>query len=128
MAGILPPTVFSLIVYVVMSVGHEPIAAKLPPMERFIVFLFPLVVVPNLWGIWNGLWVVMRRRLPLAVHGGLLPLVNAAVGYLSVRLMNVPITPIMTRGLPISLAISMVAYYLVWKYAVGFLNALVDVD
>jgi len=126
MTGIVPPTVFSLAVYIAISLGHSFFAMELPPVERFIVF--PLVVVPNLWGIWNGVRAVMRRRLPLAAHGALLPIVNFGTGYVSARMLHIPITPEMLRMLPVSLAMSMVAYYLVWKFVVGFLNTLVDVD
>jgi hypothetical protein len=126
MAGIVPPTALSLLIYLVMTVGHSLFAMTLPPVERFIVF--PLVVVPNLWGLWNGLRATMRTRLPLAVHGALLPILNFLLGYVAAQAMHIPITPEMVRSLPASLVMSMVLYYLGWKYAVAFLNTLVDVD
>jgi hypothetical protein len=126
MAGIVPPTIFSLIVYLGMTVGHSFFSMQLPPVERFIIF--PLVVVPNLWGLWNGLRAMMRRRLPLAIHGALLPIINFALGYLAALVMNITISPEMIRSLPASLLMSMVLYYLGWKFAVSFLNTLVDVD
>jgi hypothetical protein len=126
MAGIVPPTIFSLIVYLGMTVGHSFFSMQLPPVERFIIF--PLVVVPNLWGLWNGLRAVMRRRLPLAMHGALLPIINFAIGYPAALAMRITITPEMMQSMPASLVMSMVLYYLGWKFAVSFLNTLVDVD
>ena len=126
MAGVVPPTIFSLLVYLGMTIAHSLFDVQLPPMERFIIF--PLVVVPNLWGLWNGMRAIMRRRLPLAVHGALLPIVNFALGYPAALALRIPITPEMIRSIPASLAMSMVFYYLGWKFAVRFLNTLVDVD
>ena len=126
MAGVVPPTVFALAIYLAINLGHQIFHTQLPPVERFIVF--PLVVGPNLWGLWNGLRAVMRRRLPLAIHGALLPIVNFAVGYPAAMALKIEITPEMLHTLPMSLAMSMVAYYLVWKFAVSFLNTLVDID
>src|SRR3982750_1797180 len=83
MAGIVPPTALSLLVYVLMTLGHSFFALQYPPVES--VIIFPLVVVPNMWGIWNGIRAVMRRRLPLALHGALLPIINFGLGYAVMR-------------------------------------------
>ena len=126
MAGIVPPTALALIVYVFMTLGHSLFAMQLPPVESFIIF--PLVVIPNLWGIWNGVRAMMRRRLPLALHGALLPIINFALGFAMVRALDLTVSDQMMRFGPVSLVMTMAFYYLTWKYAVGFLNTLVDVD
>ena len=126
MAGIVPPTAMSLVVYVLMTLGHSLFALQFPPVEN--VIIFPLVVIPNMWGIWNGIRAVMTKRLPLATHGALLPIINFALGYAVVRTANFAISTQMMRFGPVSLLMTMTIYYLVWKFAVGFLNTLVDVD
>jgi hypothetical protein len=126
MAGVVPPTVLSLIVFVGISIASS--IRDFPfPVERFIVF--PLVVIPNLWGIWNGVWALTpRRRLPLAVHGAVLPILNFALGYWSAKALGIEIPDRMANVAPVSLAMTMIFYAPVWKYAVGFLNTIVDVD
>ena len=126
MAGVTPATFFSLLVWFAAIVAQTVFAVKMPPFER--IMTFPIVVVPNLWGFWNGIWAVSRRRLPLAWHGALLPFVNFALGGAVAKVLNITVTAEMLRSAPISLAMSIIAYYLVWKYVVAFLNSLVDVD
>jgi hypothetical protein len=126
MAGVVPPTVLSLAVYLFIMLGHNLFATPLPPVER--IMIFPIVAGPNLWGIWNGVRAVMRHRLPLAAHGALLPVVNFAIGYPLARAFDIAIPPEMQRNAPMGFAMSIVIYYLVWKFGVGFLNTLVDVD
>ena len=126
MAGIVPPTALSLLVYVLMTLGHSLFAIQLPAVESFIIF--PLVVIPNLWGIWNGVRAMMRRRLPLALHGALLPIINFALGFGMVRALDLTVSDQMMRFGPVSLLMTMAFYYLTWKFGVGFLNTLVDVD
>lgn len=126
MAGIVPPTAMSLVVYVLMTLGHSLFAIQLPPAESIIIF--PLVVVPNMWGIWNGIRAVMTKRLPLALHGALLPVINFGLGYVMISATNFSISTQIMRFGAVSLLMTMAIYYLVWKFVVGFLNTLVDVD
>ena len=128
-AGIVPPTAMSLLIYLVLyllALSHSLITVRLPPVENVIVF--PLVVIPNMWGIWNGIRAVMTRRLPLAIHGALLPIINFALAYVMIRTTNFTVSTQMMRFGPVSLLMTMAFYYLIWKYVVGFLNTLVDVD
>src|SRR4051812_33138810 len=101
MAGIMPPTALSLLVYVLMTLGHSLFSMQLPPVES--VIIFPLVVVPNMWGIWNGIRAVMRRRLPLAVHGALLPIINFGLAYATLRVTNFTVSTQIMRFGPVSL-------------------------
>ena len=59
------------------------------PLDRAIVF--PLAVVPNVWGPWNMLHLALSRRvrLSLALHGALLPLVLIPAGFTLARLLDV---------------------------------------
>jgi len=120
MAGIAFPTVALLFgvtgFTIARFVYHVPI-----PIER--VIMFPLTVVPNLWGVWNMLYLAIggEERWSVGAHGAVLPLVLIPLGLLLARLFAIDlITPhLVALFAPIAIA----AYYLVWKHLVGFLNA-----
>ena len=127
MAGIAFPTVFVLCIFAFFCVERFVYEVDLR-LERIVVF--PLALVPNLWGMWNILYVAMRRhrRLPLGLHGALLPLLLLPAGVaLASRLV-----PGLPRLLPAVFALAlpglMVIYYLLWKYVVRFLNELAGVE
>ena len=128
MAGIVVPTLFLL---VIMSVyGYHRYYLEVPsqfvfglpaqPLVRAIVF--PMAIVPNVWGVWNMLHLALRSRLrlPLGAHGALLPLFLIPGGVALARLLDV-FTIQLRFALP-AVPIGMVVYYLVWKHLVGFLN------
>ena len=81
-----------------------------------------MAVVPNLWGAWNMLHLALpsRARLPLGVHGSLLPLVLMPAGIIMVRTFD--LFTLQWQSLLIAAPIGMAVYYLAWKYIVGFLN------
>src|SRR5579872_2418450 len=76
MAGISVPTPFLLIpltaFFVARFVYNIPV-----PVER--VIIFPMVIIPNLFGVWNMLHLASRERtrLPLGIHGAILPFIIA---------------------------------------------------
>ena len=120
MAGIVVPTIFLLVamtVYTAIRYVHNyPI-----PIERIIVF--PMAAVPNLWGLWNILYVAFfNRRISQGLFGAALPLLLAPLGYTIARLVDFPIPAFVVGAFPIGFAVVLVIYYLVWKYIVGFLN------
>ena len=117
MAGIVVPTLFLLAAITVYTFSRSYVRV---PLERAIVF--PMAVVPNLWGAWNILYLALgsRVRLPLGVHGALLPLLLVPAGVTLASALDVfTIQP--RYALPV-VPIGMALYYLVWKYLVGFLN------
>jgi hypothetical protein len=124
MAGITTPTMFMLIglsVFIVARfVYNVPVA-----IERLMVF--PMALVPNLWGVWNMLYVRLGpgRRLPLGIHGAVLVFLLAPVGFTLARALDIWIvTPkLIITVIPVAL----IVYYLVWKHIVGFFNQLLDV-
>jgi hypothetical protein len=130
MAGIFVPTIFLIVIATVFCIVRY--VYNLPvPVERVIVF--PMAFVPNLWGLWNMLFVASRERthLSVGVHGALLPLLIGPLGFLLTRVLDFPLTAI-TAAATIAAAITsalvaLTLYYLVWKYIVGFLNALLGV-
>jgi len=137
MAGVFTPSLFLLVVLtgfvITRLVFNVPI-----PIERVIVF--PMALVPNLFGVWNILyvWLRPRRHLPIGFHGALLPLIMAPAGGLVGCWLGV--LTLGTHGLTWFGVIAvpyyfiapwfltgLVVYYLVWKYIVGFLNQVLGI-
>ena len=74
MAGVLLPC-WLLLVGLAGLVISRTVFERHYPLEQ--VLVFPAAVVPNLWGLWNVLYValVLNRRIPLGLWGALLPLI-----------------------------------------------------
>jgi hypothetical protein len=125
MAGIALPTVVLLFVMTAYTVFrliyHFPV-----PVERFIVF--PMAVVPNLWGLWNVLFIAWRRRVPLSLglHGALLPILLGPLGAVASALLNISIPGFAAHVFPILAPLALIVYYFAWKYFVGFLNRVLE--
>jgi hypothetical protein len=137
MAGIFLPSLLLLALLAVFVVSrlvfHVPI-----PIERVIVF--PMALVPNLFGLWNifYVWLRTRRHLPIGLHGELLPVIMAPLagaagcwlGFLTrgphgITWFGVITLPYFLIG-PWFLA-AVTVYYLVWKYVIGFLNQVLGI-
>lgn len=122
LAGICVPTIFLLLVATGFTflryVYNVPV-----PIERVIVF--PMAVVPNLWGIWNIAFISLlaQRHFSIGLFGALLPLLLAPLGYGVAHILQFPIPADIVSAAPIGIPIGMIIYYLVWKYMVGSLNA-----
>lgn len=137
LAGILVPTLvlpLILIAFMVLRLGMQVAF----PIERGLVF--PMALVPGLWGLWNMLWEWSHERtgLPVGVHGAFLPLLMVPVGAFiathagvlvlaatSVTWFNAVSVPYAVIGLFI--AVAMTAYYLAWKYIVGYVNRVLGI-
>lgn len=129
MAGIVVPTLFLIVIMLVNAyrVFYLEVPSQfvfgLParPLERAI--LFPMAVVPNLWGVWNMLYLRTKSltRLPLGAHGALLVALLVPLGITLARVLDV-FTIQLWFALP-AIPVGMAVYYLVWKHVVGFLNA-----
>jgi hypothetical protein len=121
LAGIAVPTLFLLFImtgYCVLRYVYDfPV-----PVERVIVF--PMAVVPNLWGLWNILFIALRSRLQLSLglHGALLPILLAPLGFVVAGFLHFPAAALVSRIWPIAAPVALIAYYFAWKYLVGFLN------
>ena len=129
MAGIAVPTAVLIVILTVYAYNRfyfevsSQFVIPLPadPLDRAIVF--PMAVVPNVWGVWNMLYLSLRSRLgrwSLGVHGALLPLLLMPLGVALASSLDVfqlqwsfvlPMAPV-----------GMAVYYLAWKHLVGFLN------
>jgi hypothetical protein len=126
MAGITVPTLFLIVVAMGFCIWRYVYNVPVP-IERAI--MFPMAAVPNLWGVWNMLFIASHRRthLSLGLHGGLLPLILGPLGFLLTRALDFPHVPFFTTMFPVIAPIALIAYYLVWKYLVGFLNGVLGI-
>lgn len=126
MAGIVVPTLVLLVVMTVFTVARYVCDVPLQ-IERVIVF--PLTAVPNLWGLWNIIYVALlsRRHVSIGLFGAVLPFLLAPGGWLIAHLVGFPIPAVVYRLAPYFFPIGVIAYYLVWKHIVGRLNAIVGI-
>ena len=132
MAGISVPTpllLVALTVFIVVRVVYNvPI-----PIER--VIIFPMAIIPNLFGVWNMLHLATRSstHLPLGIHGAILPFILAPLGFLLGRALG--FLEVTGRGfiyfgvvhihyahLATIFPVALIVYYLLWKYLIGFFN------
>ena len=68
MAGIVVPTPFLLVIVTGFTIARARFGVPVP-LEHAIIF--PMAVVPNLWGLWNMLRLAVGAgdRWPIGVHG-----------------------------------------------------------
>ncbi len=125
MAGSVIPTVFMLVVFVFFCVARFVYDVPVP-IERMIVF--PMAIVPNLWGVWNILYAALpaHRRFPLGFHGAIIPLWAVPVGFYMAQSLRFVLPDFFPTILVLMLPV-LIIYYLVWKYFVRFLNRLLEV-
>jgi hypothetical protein len=124
MAGIAMPTMFLLVAAAVFFV--ERFVYDIPILvERLLIF--PMALVPNLWGLWNILYVALhsRRRLPIGFHGAILLCIVVPLGLLLARALDM--TFVNVRMVAMAFPLVLILYYLVWKYLVRFFNELLGI-
>jgi hypothetical protein len=126
MAGIAVPTAFLLIAMTAFTVARYVCDVPLA-IERVVVF--PMAVVPNLWGLWNILYVALlsRRHMSIGLFGAALPFLLVPGAYVVTRLVGFDVPALIHSVLPYFFPIGVAIYYLAWKYLVGSLNAIVGV-
>jgi hypothetical protein len=137
LAGIFVPTlVLPLILtgfIIVRLVLQFPV-----PIERAMVF--PMAIVPGLFGLWNMLWLSShgRTHLPVGVHGAILPLLIAPTGlaigsWLRILALHADgVVWLQTILVPYTLlalffCTVLAGYYLVWKYIIGTVNRVLGI-
>jgi hypothetical protein len=130
MAGISVPTPLLLVALSLFSIAR--FVYKVPvPVER--VIIFPMAIVPNLFGVWNVLHVASRSRLPLGIHGAILPFILAPAGFFLARSLGFlkvtsygfnyfGVVEIHYVHVALVFPAVLIVYYLVWKYLIGFFN------
>jgi hypothetical protein len=103
------------------------------PIERGLVF--PMALVPAVWGLWNMLWLASHERTHLAigVHGAVLPFLLLPIGATFAHCYGIltfgaaSITWFNACSVPyaviaVGFCCGVAVYYLVWKYIVGWVN------
>lgn len=138
LAGVFVPTlilpIFLAVFIVVRIVLIVPV-----PIEQAIIF--PMALVPGLWGLWNMLYLGSHEstHLPIGIHGAVLPLLLLPAGALTATCLHVLVlgshgaTWFQACEIPYTLIVpcflaALVGYYLVWKYIVGFLNRVLGIS
>jgi len=136
MAGIVAPTVFLLIGLTVFCVAR--LVCNVPPIER--VIAFPMAIVPNVFGLWNMLYVKLQSswRTPIGLHGALLPFFLGPIAF--VIQLSLGVVRATGNGLVyfdavhvpywflgVGPFIAIAAYYLIWKYIVGYCNQVLGI-
>lgn len=125
-AGIAVPTLALPIGVTVFGVARYAYNFSLP-LER--VMIFPMAVVPLLWGLWNVLFVASHSRthLPIGFHGAILPFILGPLGIFLTRALDFQLPNFGSHYFPILAPVAVIAYYLAWKYFVGFLNTVLGI-
>ena len=124
MAGIAVPTPFLIVWVTGFTIARTTLRLPLP-LEH--VIIFPMAVVPNLWGLWNVLRLALGAgdRWPIGLHGAVLPLILMPIALLLARLLAVDIiTPSLVA---VFAPVAIFVYYLAWKYLVGYLNEIMGI-
>jgi hypothetical protein len=137
MSGTLIPTLvlpLLLTAFIVLRLGLQ-IAF---PMERGLVF--PMALVPALWGAWNMLWEWSheRTRLTLGLHGAILPLLLMPAGAAIATFLGIlalgsnGVTWFQNVYLPYAwvapgFLAALAGYYLAWKYVVGYVDRVLGI-
>jgi len=125
MAGIVVPTIVLILGVTAFCIARYAYNFS-DPLERLMIF--PMAVVPNLWGLWNMLFIAShsRTRLTIGIHGAIFPFILGPLGILLTSLLHFSIPGFATHYFPILAPLSLIIYYLAWKYFVGFLNRVVN--
>ena len=91
------------------------------------VVIFPLSLVPNAWGLWNMLyvWIRRRRQINAGIYGALLVVAIVPLAFgVQFALGKFQWTPeLFAIGFPVAL----VGYYLAWKFVVSGINDILGV-
>lgn len=126
MAGLVLPTL-ALPVAVLVFLINRYVYHDLFPVERLMIF--PLALVPLLWGLWNVLYVASHSRthLSIGIHGAILPFILGPLGMLLTAALQFEIPHFASRIFPIIAPVVLIVYYLLWKYVVHFFNAVLGI-
>ena len=137
MAGIVVPTLVLPLLLTGFIVAR--IVIQVPtPIER--VLIFPMAIVPSLFGLWNVLYLGSHARInhPIGLHGAVLPLLMAPVGALVATSLGVlqldssgviwfQVCRVSYALIAPGFLVAMAVYYLVWKYIIGSLNSVLGI-
>jgi hypothetical protein len=136
-AGIFVPVLVLPLILIFFIVVRIVLAVPVPIEQGMI---FPMAVVPSLFGLWNMLWLATHQRtgLPIGLHGAILPFLLLPAGATTAICLGVLVlgthsaTWFAACSVPYALIIpcfvgAVAGYYLVWKYIVGFVNRVLGI-
>jgi hypothetical protein len=137
LAGVFIPTLLFPVLITLLLVGKLVVTEPIP-VERIVIF--PLAFAPACWGLWNVLWVALRKfsNVPLGLHGAILPFLLMPAGAGLAKCLGIitlgahSVTWFQAVEIPYALiacgfAFALVMYYLVWKYIIGFVNRVLGI-
>jgi hypothetical protein len=137
MAGISVPTPLLLVALTLFSIARFVYDVPVP-VER--VIIFPMAIIPNLFGVWNMLHLASRSRthLPLGVHGAILPFILAPLGFVLGNALGFlkatghgftyfDVIEVHYVHVAMMFPVALIVYYLIWKYLIGFCNRVVGI-
>ena len=123
MAGVVAPTVVVCAAAIVAALCFDRIPASI---ERGM--MFPMAINPFAWGVWNALYVTKHRswRISLGWYGALLPVLLIPAGVAVAHVLDLSF--VTTTGVLEVLPPTTLAYFMLWKYVVGFFNRVVGLS
>jgi hypothetical protein len=137
LAGIFVPTLVLPLLLTVFIVVRLVLQVPVP-IER--AMIFPMAVVPTIFGLWNMLYLGSHpyTHLPIGLHGALIPFLGAPIVVLAGSCLGIlapgphGLTCFQAVLVPYALVVpiflgALAGYYLVWKYIVGFLNRVLGI-
>ncbi len=137
LAGIFVPTLILPLMLTAFIVLRLVLQVPVP-IERGLIF--PLALVPVVWGLWSMLWLGSHEHthLNVGVHGAILPFLLLPAGAFIAHASGVvafgatSVTWFQALQIPYVLiacgfCCGVAAYYLVWKYIVGFVNRVLGI-
>jgi hypothetical protein len=137
LAGIFVPTLILPVILIVFITLRLVMGVPFP-IERFLIF--PLTVVPSMFGLWNVLYLAShdRTHLPIGAHGAILPFLGAPIGGTLASCLGMlqfgsrGLTWFQNCTIPYALVAviftaAVAGYYLVWKYVVGLVNRVLGI-
>ena len=99
MAGITIPTIMLIFLITIFTIARYAYNLS-NPVERMIVF--PMAIVPNLWGLWNMLFLRLRRHryLPIGFHGAILAAFQTSIALGLFKLIDFELPDFVWRAWP----------------------------
>lgn len=137
LAGLFVPSLIMPALLIAFVILRLVLSAPIP-IERGLIF--PIALVPVLWGLWSMAWLAWHQQthLSLGAHGALLPFLLLPAGTVVAKALGVlqlgssGVTWFQAIHAPYALIAcgffaGVAVYYLVWKYIVGFLDRVLGI-
>ena len=123
MAGVVAPTIVVCAAAIVVAFYFDQVPTS---VER--AMILPMAINPVAWGLWNVLYVATHRawRISLGSYGAFLPVLLIPAGVAVAHTLDLSF--VTTKGALEVLPPTALAYFVLWKYVVGFFNRVVGLS